>query len=227
MAFRRRFSGRGRRPFRRGPSRSPKAMNTGWVAQVGVTAHPTALAAGQWFTDVIFLPLVELADYADRESLDPTGVPSKQERCRVLKMVGDIGFQMVPGVGGSEANWSLTWYIAPFGKEEVQNAIANTLGGGLVNYDPLGGEAEFLFRQQRIVEQHHSIGHMWPSIVQDAVVAQAGEHGIRNYRFNKRLGVPLKTDEELYLVAGASITQTTEDEPFLAISMLLRFLITD
>jgi len=225
MAFRRRFF---KRPaFRRRNVRSPKAMNTGWVAQVGVTAHPTALTGGQWFTDVIFLPLVELADYADRESLDPTGVPSKQDRCRVLKMVGDLAFQMQPGDGGSEANWSLTWYVAPFGRDEVQNAIANTLGGGLVNYDPLGGEAEFLFRQQRIVEQHHTIGHAWPAIVQDAVVAQAGEPGIRNYRFNKKLGLSLRTDEELYLVVAASFTQITENEPFLAISMLLRFLISD
>lgn len=226
MAFRRRFFSKGRRPFRRS-IRSPKAMNTGWVAQVGVTAHPTALTGGQWFTDVIFLPLVELADYADRESLDPTGVPSKQDRCRVLKMVGDLAFQMQPGDGGSEANWSLTWYVAPFGRDEVQNAIANTIGGGLANYDPLGGEAEFLFRQQRIVEQHHTIGHAWPAIVQDAVVAQAGEPGIRNYRFNKKLGLSLRTDEELYLVTAASFTQITENEPFLAISMLLRFLISD
>jgi len=226
MAFRRRRMST-RRFGRRAPSvRSTKNMNTGWVAKVEVAAFPTVLNLF-WFTDVIFVPLVELADYADRESLDPDGVPSKQDRCKVLRMVGDINWQMVAGTGGSHASWTLAWYIAAFGAEEIDNAVGNSLAGGLVNYDPLGSDAQFLFRQQRILMHRQVTGQAHPTLTNGTDLVQAPDFPSRNFHLDKRMNLPLKTDEELYLVAAAAFGQTSEEEPQLGLSLLLRFLITD
>jgi len=226
MAFRRSTRRRSFGSHRRGPSvRSPKNMHSGWVASVNNTAVDSQLdvVTNTWFTDVLFFPLVEVADYADHESLDPDGTNTKQERCRVLKMHGNVSFIMAAGVGGGGATWHLAWYIARFGKEETDNAVANGPGGGLVNYDPLSETGSYLFRQQAVVEHRFTVGQALP-VVLDLTPDQLG---IRNYQFNKRMGLPLKTDEELYLVAAGSFAQTTENAPLMAVAWQLRFLITD
>lgn len=203
-------------------------MNTGWVAAIDSLVLTTELN-GSWFTDVAFIPLIEVADYAFHESLDPDGVPSKQERCRVLRMVGDINWQIHAGTDGSSAIWILVWYIARFGKEETDNAVGNSLAGGLVNYDPLQTPAPFLFKQQSIVEHRMTIGQATPTYVQadPAAPGWPQDVGLRSTRFDKKMSLPLKDDDELYLVAAASIGQTSEEAPIVGLNYLLRFLITD
>lgn len=227
MAFRRKFSGRrGGRSFgRRGSfSRSPKSMNTGWVAAIDSLVATTELS-GSWFTDVLFIPLIEVADYAFHESLDPDGVPTKQERCRVLRMVGDLNFQVVcPGVQGALAIWIINWYIGRFGKEETDNAVGNSLAGGLVNYDPLQAPAPYLFKQQSILEHHMVTG---TSNESEPAFGEPARVGHSSKRFDKKMSLPLKDDEELYLIIGASIGLNTEDPPSVWINYLMRFLVTD
>lgn len=227
MAFRRKFSGRRRSFGRRGTSRSPKAMNNGWVASTDNFLVPVTLdvPSSTFFSDVAFAPLIEVADYGDHESLD-SGLPSKQDRARVLKMVGDIGFIMAAGFDGGFATWHLSFYLARFGKEETDNALANGPGGGLLNYDPLSIGAEYLYRQQAIVEHKFALGQAIPSHTETGF-GWPDMHGIRNYHFNKKMSLPLKTDEEFYLVAAGSFAQTSENEPLMAITYRLRFLITD
>jgi len=227
MAFRKRFTGRrGGRSFgRRGSfSRSPKAMNTGWVAAVDSLLVSTELS-GSWFTDVVFIPLLEVADYAFHESLDPDGVPTKQERCRLLRMVGDLNIQVVaPGVQGAQASWVVVWYIGRFGKEETDNAVGNSLAGGLVNYDPIQTPAPFLFKQQSIIEHHMMVG---TSNEQEPAFGEPRRIGQTSRRFDKKMSLPMKDDEELYLILAASIGLSTEEAPFLALNYLVRMLITD
>jgi len=223
MAFRRKFR-RFSRPGRGASTRSPKNMNNGWVGAIDSFQAGTELFAGSWFTDVAFVPLVEVADYGLRESLDPDGLPTKQERSRVLKMVGDIAFTIIPGFDGSDARWRLSWYLARFGKEETDNAVANSLGGGIFNYDPLQLPGPFLYLQQSILEHHMAVGFASPRV---ALVESDPEDGHTRRRWNKRMSLPLKTDEELYLVFAATIGQTTEEPPVVAVDYQLRFLITD
>jgi len=199
-------------------------MNAGWVAAVDSFFATTTLN-GSWFTEVVFVPLIEVADYGLRESMDPDGVPAKQDRARVLRMVGDVNFQVHAGFDGSNAIWVLVWYIARFGKEETDNAVANSAGGGLVNYDPLQTPAPFLFMQNSIVEHRMTVGASIPGIA--SAPERASEIGLRSTRFDKRMSLPMKTDDELYLVFSASIAQTTETPPIVAVNYLLRFLMTD
>jgi len=199
-------------------------MNTGWVATVDSLVATTELS-GSWFTDVIFIPLLEVADYAFHESLDPDGVPSKQERCRVLRMVGDLNLQVIPpGVQGAQAVWTIVWYIGRFGKEETDNAVGNSLAGGLVNYDPIQTPAPFLFKQQSILEHHMIVG---TSNEAEPAFGEPRRIGQSTRRFDKKMSLPLKDDEELYLVLAASIGLITEDPPLVGINYLVRFLVTD
>jgi len=223
MAFRKfrsqpRFNGR-----RRGPNRSPRAMNAGWVGAIDSLLATTVLS-GSWFTDIVFVPLLEVADYGLHESLDPDGLPTKQERCRVLKMVGDIAFTVFAGTDGSDARWRISWYLARFGKEETDNAVGNTLGGGLFNYDPLQLPGPFLYMQQAILEHHMAVGFASPRV---SAAESDPEDGHTRRRFNKKMSLPLKTDDELYLVFAATIAQTTEEQPLVGLDYQLRFLITD
>jgi len=223
MAFRRRFRARAPMARRASFNRSPKAMNNGWVGAIDSFVSTTVLN-GSWFTDIVFVPLLEVADYGLRESLDPDGLPTKQERTRVLKMVGDIAFTIVPGFDGSDARWRLNWYLARFGKEETDNAVGNSLAGGMFNYDPLQVPGPFLYMQQAILEHHQAVGFASPRFASGESDPQDG-HTRR--RFNKKLGLPLSTDDELYLVFAATIAQTSENMPIVGCDYTLRFLITD
>jgi len=198
-------------------------MNAGWVGAIDSLLATTALNVNSWFTDVVFVPLLEVADYGLHESLDD-GLPTKQERCRVLKMVGDVSFTVVPGVDGSDARWRINWYLARFGKEETDNAVGNSLAGGLFNYDPLQLPGPFLYMQNSILEHHMATGFASPRFSGGESDPEDGHH---RRRFNKRMSLPLKTDEELYLVFAATIGQTTEEMPLVGLDYTLRFLITD
>jgi len=188
----------------------------------------TELGFGTWFTDVVFVPLVEVADYGLLESLDPDGVPSKQDRSKVLRMVGDLNFIMIPGEGGGGAIWDLAWYIGRFGKEETDNAVGNTASGGLVNYDPLQTPGPFLFKQQAIIQHRYIAGESYPVQINGTDGWALDQRtGIRNFHFDKKMGLPLKTDDELYLILAAGFGQTTENAPEVRVSYQLRFLISD
>jgi len=204
-------------------------MNRGWVAKSIVQESSTTLdgPTQNWFTPVIFVPLVELADYTDKESLDPVGAVSKQDRCRVLKMVGDVNFVGQPRPNESEFTCNLSFYFAVFGQEEVQNA-ALVGPTGVVNYDPLDSDGRFLFRQQRIIEQRHVVGDGAPNVFStENGIGWPSNRWLRNFHYNKRLGVTLTTDEELYLVYAASFDAIGEDGPTLSLSLMLRMLVTD
>jgi len=167
-----------------------------------------------------------VADYGLRESLDPDGIPTKQERSRVLRMVGDLAFRVLPGPESPEllALWRINWYLARFGKEETDNAVGNSLAGGLFNYDPLQLPAPFLYSQQAILDHRMCVGQSVNSPDASAVQPIVGQ---KTYRFDKKMNLPLKTDDELYLVFGATIAQGDEEAPFVGVDYLFRFLITD
>jgi len=79
--------------------------------------------------------------------------------------------------------------------------------------------------QEAIIEHHQAVGLAMPPIASsgDAPV----KNGERNYRYNKRMGMPLRTDDELYLVFAATVGQTSEVAPAVFLNYALRFLITD
>lgn len=227
MAFRRknfrRFGGRGRR----GPSRSPRSMNNGWVAAIDSFLATSVLGGGgAFFTDIVFVPLIEVADYSLTESLDPDGTPTKQDRSRVLKMVGDLTFRVIPGLDAEVCLYRINWYLARFGKEESDNAVGNSLAGGLFNYDPLQLPGPFMYSQQAIVEQRQSIGFSTdPTTGNPNQPTRIGQH---NYRWNRKMSLPLKSDDEFYLVFAMTSTEAfAEDPPLLAVDYMFRFLITD
>jgi len=200
-------------------------MNTGWVGAIDALILPTALN-GSWFTDIAFIPLLEVADYGLQESLDPDGTPTKQDRSRVLRMVGDINLIMQAGFDGGPCLWNLSFYIARFGKEETDNAVGNSLAGGLVNYDPLQDPAPFLYKQQAIVMHRFVSGQsLVASIGSDT--GWPNDTAVRNFHFDKKMSLPLKTDDELYLVTAGSFSQISEEAPAMGINYLLRFLISD
>jgi len=226
MAFRR----NNRRFFRprrsSGRSRSARNPHNNWVGVVGVNLANFELNGGIWFSPVLFFPLIEVADYGEYESLDPQGVPSKQEQTRVLKMVGDININVVAGDDSGPGRATVSWYIAAYGTEEVENALANPSPIGVGNYDPLEADGRYLFTQNRLVEMHQFTGQISPTFATTPPVEPARDL-IRSYRFNKRMSLPLKVDEELYLVVSASATVFGEDSPIMGVSRQLRFLLTD
>jgi len=203
-------------------------MNNGWVGATDAFISTTVLGGtGSWFTDIVFVPLLEVADYGLRESLDPDGIPTKQERSRVLRMVGDLNYVLLPGAESPEvqATCRLDWYLGRFGKEETDNAVGNSLAGGLFNYDPLQVPAPFLYSQQAILDHRMAVMVSVNAPAQPPVFQPVLDR--KHYRIDKKMSLPLRSDDELYLVYAATIAQGSEEAPAIFTNYLFRFLITD
>jgi len=234
MAFRRRATGFPRFRQRKRFGRSWGGSNKAWVGASANDASVGVLdvSSGSWFTDIIFTPIVELADYAfGYQGVPPGsgdfGVGSKQDRCTIHRLVGDLNFNPSPGSGGSNAIWSISWYIAAFRFQEIENAIA--LGPlGVFEYDPLASGGAYLFRVNRMVMHKFHILWQAPSLsVGGGADVEVGESHMRNWHIDVKMNMQLRTDEELYLVWTGAAGQTTENAPALAMNMALRARISD
>jgi len=170
-----------------------------------------------WFAPVSFLPLIELADYADianataASALAPEtfGFSSKQDRIKCRSIDIDFTFFPIP-IPGSPANpittWFIAWYIAKLSYQETANAVA--LGGtGLNRYDPVGIDALHL-HQLPLIRFGTRRGL---SKFLEANLPSFFPHYQVKTRF--RSHVTLKTDEELYFVYSASFAGGLSEDP--------------
>jgi len=173
----------------------------------------TETSTGQYDTAVLFVPLVQVVDYATYpfEELSGPIVPqtSRQERVRLTRI--KLECEYLFGTPGSPAVvWQFLtgWYLCKFSLAEISNAIANIAGGGMIPYDPLDQIGGFLFQQPVIRFGHDFTTHKWPGIGTDA--PGMGWDRTHHISINAPLRTSLETDEELYLVLTTSASAIAE-----------------
>jgi len=213
-----------------GPRRSAFARSQHWAKRSWIAGVVNDAVVGEfdpltgsYFTPVTFLPLIELADYADiadatqAAPFDSYGSSTKQDRVVVNSIDMDITVNVLPVNSGGpvipQTIWFVAWYIFKGSFQDVANAVS--LGGlGLLRYDPVAVDPEFLYRLP-LVRFGSRFGHCgnFDGNGQGNVIS----HFQVKRRFRSR--VTLKTDEELYFVFSASISGGLEEDPPPAVSL--------
>jgi len=168
---------------------------------------------GIYQTDVLFVPLVQVVDYATYplEELGGPVVPqgSRQERVKLRRCKLDANYFIDTRQGpGQVFSVHTGWYLAKFSLSEIANAIAAP--GGTAAYDPLIDTGEHLFKHPVVRFGEDFYMQMWPG-VQEGVTEFSG-FGLnpKAIQFSSRMRLGLETDEEFYLVFTASIAGPEE-----------------
>jgi len=201
------------------------AWITGIVNDASVATYDDPTQS--FFTDVSFLPLIELADYARTAVEVPTapvgefGIPTKQDRIKVRSIHLDLNFTLIPVNNGASAtpitSWYLAWYIFKGSYQDVANAVA--LGGvGLLRYDPVSAFGQFLHDLPLVrFGSRNGFARAAPTAAIDSAQWNIPTVPVKQ-RF--KTGLSLKTDEELYLVFSAVFAGGLSEDipPVIAVS---------
>jgi len=206
MAFKRRFTP-GRRRFGRSITWRQKSWVGASISDNDIFVETTP--AGTYNTAVLFVPLVQVVDYATYpfEELAGPIIPqaSRQERVRLTRCKLDVDFIANTALSPAEYfQFHVSWYLAKFSLTEVTNAIANVAGGGTFVYDPLSDDASFLFKQPVVRFGNELWQQQAPG--QNLVGDNFSGFGLHTHHisFNAPMRMSLETDEEFYLVMTAA-----------------------
>jgi len=201
----RRFFNRNRR-F----SRSVTWRKKSWVGSSVTDAFQFTESSfpGVYQSDVLFVPLVQVVDYATYplEELGGPVIPqgSTQERIRLLRCTLDAEYRIDTRTSPTGLfDVSVAWYLAKFSLQEVSNAIA-VGGAGLFPYDPLSNTAEHLFKHPVVRFGSDFYLQQFPGTSESSEFSGIGLDP-RHIRFNAKMRLGLETDEEFYLVFTCSL----------------------
>lgn len=167
------------------------------------------VSPGTYVTAVLFVPLVQVVDYATYpfEELAGPIVPqaSRQERVKLTRCKLDCEYFIISSLAPAEFfTFNLTWYLAKFSLQEVTNAIAAG-DPGLFAYDPRSEDASPYFKHPIVRHGQDAWQQMAPGSLglQDSFFSGFGMQ-THHINFNSKMRLGLETDEEFYLVAAGS-----------------------
>lgn len=218
-----------RRRFRKRFSRAVTWRKKSWVGSSVVDGDlMEETDPGLYLSAVLFVPLVQVVDYATYpfEELAGPVVPqgSRQERVTLTRCKLDAEYVIDTSNSATEL-WTanVAWYLCKFSLSEVVNAIGNTAGGGMFPYDPLSNTGEFLFKHPVVRHGQDFWRQQYPGAIAGPETFSGFGQQTRKIQFNGKLRLGLETDEEFYLVITASAQSAVElQTPLLALSLQAR-----